>query len=565
MRRSLTKASDTDRRGTVLILVLVVVAALSLGAYTFSELMITEIEATSMYGRQAESRAFALSGIELAASVIAAPESTGDQFSYNNTERFRAQLLREGETERGQGYFSVVTAVEASGSSTPIRFGLMDESGRINLNQILQFELSDEETRDMLMFLPNMTEELADAILDYIDDNDSIREYGVESDYYESLDPSYLAKNGPLESIDELLRVAGVTKELLYGEDANRNGLLDSNENDGDASMPMDNADGVLNPGWAAYLTLDSKELNKRADGTERININNGVLTDLYDMLLEEFDEDVARFVVAFRLNGPYEPLEGTEDSALIAAIDSATAGTTATTMTDAEAEQANANAINRATQGFVADVAEGIATGLAGASGGAVTRDGMDLSRGVQHDVTSIYEMIGARVEVAIDGQLVLLDSPWGNSAADMENYLPDILDRLTVVDENTILGRLNVNQARVEALLGIPNMPEDAAMAIASASMMDDTSPIRGTSGWLLSRGLVDIPTMVKLDRFVTGRGLVYRAQVVGYFGEGGGYTRLEATIDASEYPARILSVSDLTALGRGYTNEMLSGATE
>ena len=150
MRKTLTTIRNDDRNGTVLILVLVVVAALSLGAYTFSELMISEIEATSMYGRQAESRAFAQSGVELAASVIAAPETAGDEFSYNNFERFRAQLMRDSDSERGQGYFSVVAAVEATGGD-PIRFGLMDESGRINLNQILQFELSDEETRNMLM------------------------------------------------------------------------------------------------------------------------------------------------------------------------------------------------------------------------------------------------------------------------------------------------------------------------------------------------------------------------------------------------------------------------------
>lgn len=560
MRRALTANRSSDRDGTVLILVLVVVAALSLGAYTFSELMISEIEATSMYGRQAESRAYALSGIELAASVIASPETAGDEFSYDNIERFRAQLMREGETGRGQGYFSVVAAVEARGGN-PVRFGLMDESGRINLNQILKFELSDEETRDMLMFLPDMTEELADAILDFIDDDDTVRSFGVESDYYLDLEPGYLPANGPLQSIDELLRVAGVTKELLYGEDTNRNGLLDPNEDDGDATAPLDNGDGILNPGWAAYLTLDSKEVNRRLDGSERININNGVLTDLYDMLLEEFDEDVARFVVAFRLNGPYEPLEESEDSDLIAAIDEATGAADAT---GTEAEQANANAINRATQGFVADLAEGIANGIAG-SGGSVTRDGMDLSKGAQHDVTSVYEMIGAQVEIEIDGSLVLLDSPWGMNSGDMESYLPDLLDRLTVVDENTILGRLNVNQARLESLMGIPNMPEDVAIAIANSPMGDDTRPIRGTAGWLLTTGLVDIPTMVKLDRFVTGRGLVYRAQVVGFFGEGGGYTRLEATIDASEYPAKILSVSDLTSLGRGYSNQMLLGVTE
>lgn len=561
MKNTFTPDRNTTRRGTVLILVLIVVAALTLGAYTFSELMISEIEATSMYGRQAESRAFAESGLELAAATIGAPESSSDEFSYNNPARFQAQLMREGESERGQGYFAVVAAIESASGNSGIRFGLMDESGRINLNAIVAMEMSDEDTRGMLMNLPNMTEELADAILDYIDEDTSIREFGVESDYYLDQDPPHAAKDGPLESLEELLLVAGVNPDLLYGEDTNRNGLLDPNENDGDASMPLDNADGILNPGWAAYLTVDAKELNKRLDGSEKINVNNGVLTDLYDMLLEEFDEDVARFVVAFRLNGPYEPLFTDEDSDLIAALNSATTGAT---LSDSEAETANAEAVNRATQGIVADIAEGVANAVAG-GGGTVTRDGMDLSKGAAHDLVSIYEMIGAQVEIAIDGQLVLLDSPWANNSGDMESYLPDILDRLTALDESSIPGRINVNQARLETLLGIPNMTEAAAVAISQNSMMDDTSPIRATAGWMLSQGIVDIPTMVTLDRYVTGRGQVYRAQVLGYFGEGGGYTRLEATIDATEYPARILSVSDLTELGRGYTREQLSGASQ
>ena len=561
MKNTLTSNQNATRRGTVLILVLIVVAALTLGAYTFSELMISEIEATSMYGRQAESRAFAESGLELAAATIGAPESSSDEFSYNNPARFQAQLMREGESERGQGYFAVVAAIESASGNGGIRFGLMDESGRINLNAIVAREMSDEDTRGMLMYLPNMTEELADAILDYIDEDTSIREFGVERDYYLDQDPPHAAKDGPLESLEELLLVAGVTPDLLYGEDTNRNGLLDPNENDGDASLPLDNADGILNPGWAAYLTVDAKELNKRLDGSEKINVNNGVLTDLYDMLLEEFDEDVARFVVAFRLNGPYEPLFTDEDSDLIAALNSATNGAT---LSDAEAETANAEAVNRATQGIVSDIAEGVANAVAG-GGGTVTRGGMDLSKGAAGDLVSIYEMIGAQVEIAIDGQLVLLDSPWANNSGDMESYLPDILDRLTTLDESSIPGRINVNQARLETLLGIPNMTEAAAVAISQNSMMDDTSPIRATAGWMLSQGIVDIPTMVTLDRYVTGRGQVYRAQVLGYFGEGGGYTRLEATIDATEYPARILSVSDLTELGRGYTSQQLSGASQ
>ena len=36
-----------------------------------------------------------------------------------------------------------------------------------------------------------MTEEIADAILDWLDEDEEPREYGAESDYYSSLSPGY--------------------------------------------------------------------------------------------------------------------------------------------------------------------------------------------------------------------------------------------------------------------------------------------------------------------------------------------------------------------------------------
>ena len=40
-------------------------------------------------------------------------------------------------------------------------------------------------------------------------------------------------------------------------------------------------------------------------DGHPRINLNQGMLTELYDQLQKEFNEDAAKFVVAYRMNGP--------------------------------------------------------------------------------------------------------------------------------------------------------------------------------------------------------------------------------------------------------------------
>ena len=558
-----------ERSGSVLVLVMVVIAMLTLGAYSFSEIMISEAEATSMYGRQAESRAFAESGIELAAAVIAVPESEEDASLYHNPNRFRGVLLRESDNARGRGYFSVIAPVETDPAGTALRNGLVDESGRLNLNRLLNFELDEDQSREMLMHLPDMTEEVADAILDWIDSDEIPRTYGAESDYYTSLEPPYETRNGAMESIDELLQVAGVTADLLYGEDANRNGKLDPNENDGDANEPFDNADGVLQPGWAAFLTVNARELNQRADGAERTYLNNGVLDELYDSLAEEFDEDIAQFVVAFRMSGPY--VDPNDPAAQEAAAASTGSGTPTTNSDDNSNADSNSRTggTSQNSQGSLVEAAAAVGNALGGNAQGSVTRGGMDLSKGAKYDLKSLYELIVAQVEVEIEGQKQLLSSPWSADPGSMQTYLPTLMDALTVVEGPEISGRINVNQARIEILLGIPDMTEEIAQAITSSPMIGaegealaELAAQRTNTGWLVSQGIVDLPTMVKLDRFLTVRGHVFRAQVVGFFESGGGYTRIEATIDSTESPAKVVSVSDLTELGRGYTTAELTG---
>ncbi len=61
--------------------------------------------------------------------------------------------------------------------------------------------------------------EIIDSLIDWIDsdDGDGEEEYGAEDSYYQSLTPPYFCKNGPIESIEELLLVKGISSELLYG------------------------------------------------------------------------------------------------------------------------------------------------------------------------------------------------------------------------------------------------------------------------------------------------------------------------------------------------------------
>jgi len=51
---------------------------------------------------------------------------------------------------------------------------------------------------------------ISDSIQDWIDRDDMPRPNGAESDYYQGLTPQYMAKNGPLDDLSELLLIKGV-------------------------------------------------------------------------------------------------------------------------------------------------------------------------------------------------------------------------------------------------------------------------------------------------------------------------------------------------------------------
>lgn len=143
-------------------------------------------------------------------------------------------------------------------------FALVDEASKLDLNTA---------TAAMLQLLPRMTPELAAAIVDWRDADSEVAELGAEDEIYLLKNPPYHCKNAPFESVDELRLVEGADAETLYGEDLNRNGVLDVNENDGTASLPLDDRNGRLDPGILEFVTVAAKEPLTTTNGTPRINI----------------------------------------------------------------------------------------------------------------------------------------------------------------------------------------------------------------------------------------------------------------------------------------------------
>jgi type II secretory pathway component PulK len=145
-------------------------------------------------------------------------------------------------------------------------FGLVDEAAKLNLN-------APWLTAEMIEYLPGMTLEIAAAIMDWRDTNSDLTTDGAEDETYSQLTPAYRAKNAAFESVEELRLVKGMTADILYGEDANLNGILDANENDADESAPYDNRDGRLDPGLMEYFTVYSYEPMTGTNINDRGNV----------------------------------------------------------------------------------------------------------------------------------------------------------------------------------------------------------------------------------------------------------------------------------------------------
>jgi len=90
-----------------------------------------------------------------------------------------------------------------------------DEGGKISLNQADEVALRQSFTN--LGFDPKFGDALSDAILDWRDTDSFVRLHGAETEYYLSLPIPYPAKDGPFDTLDELLLVRGVTPALFYG------------------------------------------------------------------------------------------------------------------------------------------------------------------------------------------------------------------------------------------------------------------------------------------------------------------------------------------------------------
>ena len=99
---------------------------------------------------------------------------------------------------------------------------IMDHSGKIPVNKITEGEKYEALLKRFLGLEEfgldsEEVSNLIDAIKDWIDADNEVTKFGAENGYYQALDRPYSCKNAPLDSLEELLFVKGITRELFYG------------------------------------------------------------------------------------------------------------------------------------------------------------------------------------------------------------------------------------------------------------------------------------------------------------------------------------------------------------
>lgn len=259
--------------GMALLLVLAVIAVLSVVVIGFNDRTQSAMERAFYVQDKVQMQAIAESGVDIGLAVL----------YHDRIESDHDTLVEDWAKLDSQEWGELF-------GDGGLRVGIADLSGRFPINRLVALaEVAagndSEAYREMLVrLLTNgqfaIQDEIeariiVDSLTDWLDGDDDPLPYGAENAYYLSLTEPRPARNGPVEVVDELLQVRGMTMEILHGSGEKK--------------------------GLAEYISIY---------GNDRININTAPALVLQALAPDISEEDVS-IIDDFRRN---------DDSALLLA-----------------------------------------------------------------------------------------------------------------------------------------------------------------------------------------------------------------------------------------------------
>lgn len=526
------------RRAMALLVVMVIVTLVALAAYGFNQQMTDAYRASQLQVERAQARLTAMSGIEALRAAIDQPRGTRLTWHRDAAETFTAVPIQAdtggSETDEPSWSFSVLapsvpkTTEDQLKSSTSWRFGLTNESSKINLNVLNEWAQAEPgQATGALMNLPGMDLPMAQALMRAYDINDtssssatslSDRIGAFASENTEGIRGDASGSgNGAIQwNRRWARRWTGGDWDHNYQLDTLEQNLIQESSSLSQASA-IDAPAIAVPPAWRNYLTFDSRQKNESLDGRPRVFLNGSDLQKLHQDLLTIWPADWAGFVIAVRQFGLAQNRGSRSGSTSVAS-----AGWTP------------------------------------------------DLSIAAAVRITSPLELVGATVEVPQSkGKPLRIRSPFSTQRSASDNDLARLLDEVTVSPGPVIVGQVDIMEAPRPVLLGVPKMSEETADRIIGrrGSQSDSGSPSgpgasRRTIAWLLTENVVDLNTLIQLQPWITVGGDCYQGQVVAFRDPLSPIFRCTVTLDATAPGVAVRNFRRWDAWGKGFRIDDLRG---
>jgi type II secretory pathway component PulK len=206
--------------GIAIIIVMISIFALAVlaGAFAYSMKVETKLAGNSINETQLQWAG--RSGIDYARWVLSLELSApGTGQRYDSLD----QVWAGGSSETNPVLASVQHENIVLGPGAVIKkWTAVDTERKFNINLALNYPEVLQQALILVGADATQIPVIISSVQDWIDTDSDTRMGGAESDYYQGMDPPYVAKNGPIDELSELLMIKGIrdNPELYWGSDA---------------------------------------------------------------------------------------------------------------------------------------------------------------------------------------------------------------------------------------------------------------------------------------------------------------------------------------------------------
>ncbi|MCA9262258.1 MAG: general secretion pathway protein GspK [Planctomycetales bacterium] len=491
-----------SRRGIAIILVFVVVALLALAAYGLLVAVQTDYRQSRSIADQLQLQRVSESGQQFMSAWMQLPLAQRALLLEGDAGQVFAQPILDTSTDSprvvGSFYIERIPSRDDAArdilqsfpdvTTDTVSVPYVDESTKLHLGTLLEWDKQFPGSgRAALMHLPGMTPELADAILDWIDDDSVPREFGAEQDYYATSGSAAYPPNAVPAALDELLNVRGMSAERLLGTapDALPAELLGPNESDSVATLESSSPpesfalspDGGEQGPWSDFLTVSSAERNLARDGRTRVFVNQVDLIALHQAIVERMPQPFADYVVLARQYGVERQSAG--DASPPAAMPA------------------------------------------------------IDFAQPAKLPITNLLDLVDSTVRVTVGEQVVIVPSPWTQATGGEVGQMGWHLDQLTVNEEPRLVGRINLREASRTVLMMLPEMTDADVELILSRREM---APAGSDLSWLWMGTNLEFSRVRDWWPYLTTEGHVVQFRLRAQAGDSPRHIRTDVILDAA-----------------------------